>query len=76
MSSFNIELLREELSKYGTIISCSLNNEDNNLEIKCKNSTGRLVTYQRIETDLILPYYPNVIKSDFREGYYKSAFTK
>ena len=74
--SFNIELLKEELSKYGTIIECSLNNEDTNLEIKCKNTTGRLVTYQRIENDFILPYYPNVIKTDFREGYYKSAFTK
>ena len=74
--SFNIELLKEELSKYGTIIECSLNNEDTNLEIKCKNLTGRLVTYQRIETDFILPYYPTVIKTDFREGYYKSAFSK
>ena len=74
--SFNLELLREELSKYGTIIVCSLFNENTNLEIKCKNSTGRLVTYQRIETDFILPYYPVVIKTDFREGYYKSAFSK
>ena len=55
--SFNIELLREELSKYGTIIECVLNNEDTNLEIKVKNLTGRLVTYQRIELDFILPYY-------------------
>lgn len=74
--SFDLELLKEELSKYGTIIECSLNNDDANLEIKCKNSTGRLVTYQRIENDFILPYYPIVIKTDFREGYYKSAFSK
>ncbi len=76
MSSFNIELLKQELSKYGNVLACSSFNEDNNLEIKCKNSTGRLVTYQRIENDLILPYYPNVIKTDFREGYYKAAFSK
>jgi len=72
--TFNLELLKEELSKYGTIINCSLYDE-NNLEIKVKNSTGRQTTYNRIENDYILPYF-NKIDSRFNSGYYKSAFIK
>ena len=71
---FNLELLKEELNKYGTIISCSIYNE-NNLEIKVKNTTGRQTTYDRIEQDFILPYF-NKIDSRFGSGYYKSAFIK
>lgn len=74
--SFNIELLKQELGKYGTVLTCSVFNEDHNIEIKCKNSTGRQTTYTRIETELIKPYFPVTIKSDFRQGYYKSAFSK
>ena len=74
--SFNIELLKQELEKYGTVLSCSTFNDDNNIEIKCKNSTGRQTTYTRIETEFINPYFNVTIKSDFREGYYKSAFSK
>jgi hypothetical protein len=70
--SFNIELLKEELSKYGTIIDCDVYH-NSNLEIKVKNSTGRQTTYERIEHDLILPYF-NKIESRFGGGYYKSAF--
>jgi len=70
--TFNLELLKEELSKYGTIINCSLYDE-NNLEIKVKNSTGRQITYDRIEQDFILPYFDK-IESRFGNGYYKSAF--
>ena len=70
---FNIELLREELSKQGTIIDCSIYN-DSNLEIKVKNSTGRQTTYDRIEQDFILPYFSK-IESRFGGGYYKAAFT-
>lgn len=71
---FSIELLKEELSKYGTIIDCSIYH-DSNLEIKVKNSTGRQTTYNRIEQDFILPYF-NKIESRFGNGYYKSAFIK
>jgi len=71
---FNLELLKEELNKYGTIISCSVYNETN-LEIKVKNTTGRQITYDRIEQYFILPYF-NKIDSRFGSGYYKSAFIK
>jgi len=71
---FDLEVLKQELSKYGTIIDCTVYNETN-LEIKVKNSTGRQTTYDRIETDYILPYF-NKIDSRFISGYYKSAFSK
>jgi hypothetical protein len=70
--SFNLELLREELSKYGTIIDCEVYHETN-LEIKVKNLTGKQSTYDRIEQDFILPYFDKII-SRFGSGYYKSAF--
>ena len=70
--SFNIELLREELSKYGTIKQLGIYH-DTNLEINVKNSTGRQTTYERIENDFILPYFDK-IESRFGGGYYKSAF--
>ena len=70
--SFNLEALKQELSKYGTIIDCSIYH-DTNLEIKVKNSTGRQTTYDRIEQELILPYFDKII-SRFGSGYYKSAF--
>ena len=70
--SFNLELLREELSKYGTIIDCEVYHETN-LEIKVKNLTGRQTTYERIENDFILPYFDKIV-SRFGSGYYKSAF--
>ena len=70
--SFNLEILKEELSKYGTVINCSVFNETN-LEIKVKNLTGRQATYNRIETELILPYFLK-IDSRFGSGYYKAAF--
>jgi len=70
--TFNLEILKEELSKYGTVINCSVYNETN-LEIKVKNTTGRQTTYDRIENDLILPYFVK-IDSRFGSGYYKSAF--
>ena len=70
---FNLEALKQELNKYGTIIDCSIYH-DSNLEIKVKNSTGRQTTYERIEQDFILPYF-NKIESRFGGGYYKSAFT-
>ena len=60
--SFNLELLREELSKYCTIIDCEVYHETN-LEIKVKNLTGRQATYERIENDFILPIY-------FKEGWF------
>ena len=71
---FNLEVLKQELSKYGTIIDCTIYNEVN-LEIKVKNSTGRQTTYDRIETDYILPYF-NKIDSRFISGFYKGAFSK
>ena len=70
--SFDLELLRAELTKYGTIIQLGIYH-DTNLEINVKNSTGRQTTYTRIENDFILPYY-NKIESRFGNGYYKSAF--
>ena len=70
--SFNLELLKSILEKYGTIIDCNIYH-DTNLEIKVKNTTGRQITYTRIENDLILPYY-NKIESRFGNGYYKGAF--
>ena len=70
--SFDLELLRTELQKYSTIIQLGVYHESN-LEIKTKNSTGRAVTYDRIEQDFILPYF-NKIESTFGSGYYKSAF--
>ena len=72
--SFDLELLKQELSKYGTIIDCSIYFE-NTLEIYVKNATGRQTTYDRIETDYILPYYDKVT-SRFTSGYYKSGFLK
>lgn len=72
---FNLDLIKAELSKYSTIEDCSLYNNDLALEIKCKNSTGKQTTYNRIETDYILPYYETV-KSFFGNGYYKAAFVK
>jgi hypothetical protein len=72
--TFNLEVLKQELSKYGTIIDCTIYNEVN-LEIKVKNTTGRQSTYDRIENDFILPYF-NKIDSRFGGGYYKSAFIK
>ena len=71
---FDLEVLKQELSKYGTIIDCTVYNETN-LEIKVKNSTGRQITYDRIENDFILPYF-NKIDSRFGGGYYKAAFSK
>ena len=70
--SFDLELLRDELSRYGSVIDCNIYHETN-LEIKVKNSTGRQATYTRIQNDFILPYF-NVIDSRFGGGYYKSAF--
>lgn len=70
--SFNLELLRDELSKYGSVIQLGVYH-DTNLEIKVKNSTGRQITYDRIETDLIIPYFDK-IESRFGGGYYKAAF--
>lgn len=70
--SFNLELLKNELTKYGTILDCNIYN-DTNLEIKVKNSTGRAATYERIETNFILPYF-NKIDSRFGSGFYKGAF--
>ena len=70
--SFNLELLREELEKYGTIKQLGVYH-NTNLEINVKNSTGRQTTYERIENDFILPYF-NKIESRFGGGYYKSAF--
>ncbi len=72
--SFNLEELKQELSKYGTIIDCNIYH-DSNLEINVKNLTGRQVTYERIEQDFILPYFTK-IESRFGNGHYKSAFTK
>ena len=71
---FDLEQLRSELSKYGTVIQLGVYH-DSNLEIKVKNSTGRQTTYDRIETELILPYFDK-IDSRFVSGYYKSAFLK
>ncbi len=71
--SFNLELLRQELEKYGTIKQLGIYH-DTNLEINVKNTTGRQVTYERIENDFILPYF-NKIESRFGGGYYKAAFT-
>ncbi len=70
--SFNLELLRVELEKYGSVIQLGIYH-DTNLEINVKNSTGRQTTYERIENDLILPYFDK-IESRFGNGYYKSAF--
>ena len=70
--TFNLEALKQELSKYGSIIDCTLYH-NTNLEIKVKNSTGRQITYDRIEQDFILPYF-NKIESRFGGGFYKSAF--
>jgi len=72
--SFNLELLKDEISKYGTIIDCKVYH-NTNLEIKVKNITGRQTTYERIENDFILPYFDK-IESRFVSGYYKSAFLK
>ena len=70
--SFNLEVLKAELNKYGTIIDCAVYH-NTNLEIKVKNSTGRQTTYERIETEMILPYFVK-IDSRFGSTYYKSAF--
>jgi len=70
--TFNLEALKQELSKYGSIIDCTLYH-NTNLEIKVKNSTGRQITYDRIEQDFILPYFDK-IESRFGNGFYKSAF--
>ena len=70
--SFNLELLREELERYGTIKQLGVYH-NTNLEINVKNSTGRQTTYERIENDFILPYF-NKIESRFGGGYYKAAF--
>ena len=71
---FDLQALETELSKYGTILQCEVYHETN-LEIKVKNATGRLATYDRIETELILPYF-NKIESRFGGGFYKAAFYK
>ena len=70
--SFNIELLKDELSRYGNILDCKIYH-NTNLEIQVKNITGRQTTYTRIENDYILPYFDK-IESLFGNGYYKSAF--
>jgi hypothetical protein len=70
--SFNLEQLENELMRYGTIIDCGVYH-NTNLEIKVKNLTGRLSTYDRIEQDFILPYFTKII-SRFGGGYYKAAF--
>lgn len=71
---FDLEALETELSKYGTVKQCEVYH-GTNLEINVKNSTGRLATYDRIETELILPYFDK-IESRFGGGYYKAAFIK
>ena len=70
---FDLEALETELSKYGTILQLGVYHETN-LEIKVKNSTGRQASYDRIETELILPYFDK-IESRFGDGFYKAAFT-
>jgi len=70
--SFNLELLKEELLKYSTIIDCTIYN-DTTLEVYVKNSTGRQTTYDRIELDYILPYFDKT-SSRFGNGYYKGGF--
>lgn len=70
--SFDLEILRAELMKYGTIKQLGVYH-NTNLEINVKNSTGRQTTYDRIENDFILPYFDK-IESRFGNGYYKSAF--
>ena len=70
--SFSLELLKQELSKYSTIIDCSIY-YDTTLEVYVKNLTGRQATYDRIEIDYILPYF-NKTSSRFGNGYYKGAF--
>ena len=71
---FDLEALRNELTKYGSILQLGVYH-DTNLEIKVKNSTGRQATYDRIELELILPYFDK-IESRFGGGYYKAAFLK
>lgn len=71
---FDLEALRAELSKYGTILQLGVYH-DSNLEIKVKNSTGRQATYERIELEMILPYFDK-IESRFGGGYFKAAFLK
>ena len=71
---FDLEVLRNELTKYGSIIQLGVYH-DTNLEIKVKNSTGKQATYDRIELEFILPYFDK-IESRFGGGFYKSAFTK
>jgi len=72
--SFDLEILKLELEKYSSVIDCSIYHE-NVLEIYVKNLTGRQSTYDRIETDLILPYY-NKVESVFGNGTYKGGFIK
>ena len=52
--SFNIEELRTELEKYGTIIDCTVYHTTN-LEVRFTNETGTCAIFNNIETTMKLP---------------------
>lgn len=71
--SFNIEELRTELEKYGTIIDCTVYHTTN-LEVCFTNNTGSDSIFKNIENTMILPYFPNKLDSVYNSTYYKCAF--
>lgn len=70
-----IDELKAQLNKYGTILQIGLYDEDKCLEIKCKNSTGRSITYQNIVNNFITPFFPHA-NYKFQEGHFKGTFCK
>ena len=71
--SFNIEELRTELEKYGTIIDCTVYHTTN-LEVRFTNETGTCAIFNNIETTMILPYFPTKLDHICNSTYYKCAF--
>ena len=70
--SFNLDLLKNQLGKYGTITDCKIyHNTD--LEIKVENISETHSTFERIENEFILPYF-NKIESSVVNTYYKAGF--
>tara|TARA_R110000772_G_scaffold56410_1_gene128433 strand:- start:2175 stop:2414 length:240 start_codon:yes stop_codon:yes gene_type:complete len=52
---FNIKNLTDELNKYSNIIECT--EQDGFLNIAYKNQTGKVITYDRIKNEMILPWF-------------------
>jgi hypothetical protein len=72
--SFNIEELKIELEKYGTIVDCTIYH-GTNLEVFLINGAATTNAIMiNIENTFILPYFPNRSDHIYDATHYKGAF--